>query len=351
MTKLQEKVAAKKARPSRSKAAVAARAVEAAKNAETLTKQIAEAQVQLDKLNAVATMDTVAKREAHKPPVLTPFTQAENVQFKARIDNEKSNIWRQCNAQPQAIIDHINANKADESNAAIRFARRDALAWAQRSLQPVDAPFWGVSPLHGSQSLTGAHEMTNSDPREWNTDTIMIEYYEELQNQVSDRKQVSLELQHERDHNLLLQEEVKLLKKHIGRVENERDYYQLASAFQGIWVMKHARKSQSVYLGVYDSDKTEKPYRVAIRRFINNKPHYTNVGYFITEETAAWVYNVYALCAFGVGAIINDVEVTDQIEDEIEEYASNRGGFYTMMTEATRVTETHGDKIRINQHG
>jgi hypothetical protein len=141
MTKLQEKVAAKKARPSRSKAAVAARAAEAAKNAETLTKQIAEAQVQLDKLNAVATMDTVAKREAHKPPVLTPFTQAEKDQFKVRIANEKSNVWRQCNAQPQAIIDYITANKADERNAAVRFARRDALAWAQRSLQPVDAPF------------------------------------------------------------------------------------------------------------------------------------------------------------------------------------------------------------------
>jgi hypothetical protein len=138
MTKLQEKVAAKKARPSRSKAAVAAR------NAETLTKQIAEAQVQLDKLNAVANpgvLDTVAKREEYKPPALTPFTTAEKEQFKARIANEKSNVWKQCNAQPQAIIDYITANKADERNAAVRFARRDALAWALRTLQPVDAPF------------------------------------------------------------------------------------------------------------------------------------------------------------------------------------------------------------------
>jgi hypothetical protein len=115
--------------------------------------------------------------------------------------------------------------------------------------------------------------------------------------------------------------------------------------------MKTVSTNQSRYLGVYNSDREEEPYRVAIRRYINNKPQYTNVGYFKSEITAAWIYNIYALNAFGVGAVINDVEVTHEIEQEIDEYAETRGGFHTLMTEATRVTETHGDKIRINQHG
>jgi hypothetical protein len=115
--------------------------------------------------------------------------------------------------------------------------------------------------------------------------------------------------------------------------------------------MKTSSHNQSKYLGVYNNDSKEQPYRVAIRRYINNKPHYTNVGYFALEATAAWIYNVYALCAFGEGAVINDVDVTDEVEHEIEHYAANRGGFHTLMREATRLTETHGDKIRISNHG
>ena len=73
--------------------------------------------------------------------MLTPFTDKEKAVFNARIKNEKSNIWRIGNRDPQSIIDHINANTADEKNAAVRFARRDAKAWAQRELQPVTVPY------------------------------------------------------------------------------------------------------------------------------------------------------------------------------------------------------------------
>jgi hypothetical protein len=71
------------------------------------------------------------------------------------------------------------------------------------------------------------------DTREWNTDTIMLEQYAEMQSEVSNRKQVALELQHERDYTLLLKDEIQQLKYALWRVENERDAYQRTSHFQG----------------------------------------------------------------------------------------------------------------------
>jgi hypothetical protein len=129
-------------RPSRSKAAVADRAAKTAKaNADKLSETIAEATAQLAKRNEVARMDTTAKRETAVAPQYKPFTTAEKEQFNARIRNEKANIWRICNAQPERIIAFCNENIRDEKNAAVRFARRDALAWAVRTQQPVNVPF------------------------------------------------------------------------------------------------------------------------------------------------------------------------------------------------------------------
>jgi hypothetical protein len=108
---------------------------------------------------------------------------------------------------------------------------------------------------------------------------------------------------------------------------------------------------RSKHLGVYHNSDNDKPYRVAIKKYIHNKPSYTNVGYFDQEESAAWVYNVYALTTFGSGATVNKVDLTDEIEAEVETYADTRPGFVHLVTEATRLIEMHGDKIRVNQHG
>jgi hypothetical protein len=110
-------------------------------------------------------------------------------------------------------------------------------------------------------------------------------------------------------------------------------------------------KERSRHRGVYHNNDTAQPYRVAIKTYTNGEGTYNNVGYFDLEDTAAWVYNVYALCAFGASAKINDVDVTDEIEEEVEQYARYTQGFKTLMREATRITETHGDKIRTNQDG
>jgi hypothetical protein len=71
------------------------------------------------------------------------------------------------------------------------------------------------------------------DTREWNTDTIMLDHYEEMQNEVSSRKQIALDLKAEQYHTSLLQQEITRLKYNLWRVENERDTYKRTSHFQG----------------------------------------------------------------------------------------------------------------------
>jgi hypothetical protein len=98
-------------RPSRSKAAIAARAA------------------------------SLAARETATAPVYAPFTDEQKAQFQSRIKNEKANIWRIGKADPQLVLDYCLANEQDTvKNAAVRFARRDAMAYARRVLTPV-APF------------------------------------------------------------------------------------------------------------------------------------------------------------------------------------------------------------------
>lgn len=73
-------------------------------------------------------------------PKYKPFTADEKAQFQARIKNEKGNIWHICQADPQRIVEYCEKNKRDERNAAVRFARQAAVAWARKELQPT-APF------------------------------------------------------------------------------------------------------------------------------------------------------------------------------------------------------------------
>jgi hypothetical protein len=72
-----------------------------------------------------------------------------------------------------------------------------------------------------------------NDPREFDTDTIMLQHYADMEYEVSDRKAVALDLKHEQQLTELLKLEIHTLKQYVHRVENERDYYQSASAFQG----------------------------------------------------------------------------------------------------------------------
>ena len=69
--------------------------------------------------------------------------------------------------------------------------------------------------------------------RELSVDEVMLAEYDDLQQQVSDRKLITLELKQERDLVQLLENELERLKIYVNRVENERDYYQSAAAFQG----------------------------------------------------------------------------------------------------------------------
>ena len=88
-----------------------------------------------------AIMEAVDKLPARKPvqsepPKMRQWTDEENKQFAMRIQNEKRNIWRICKQDPQEIIKFCEENVRDERNAAIRFARRDAMQWA-KAQQPM----------------------------------------------------------------------------------------------------------------------------------------------------------------------------------------------------------------------
>ena len=82
-------------------------------------------------------VEKLPKKEAQQePPKARQWSDEENKQFAMRIQNEKRNIWRVCKQDPQEIIKFCEANVMDEKNPAIRFARRDALAWA-KAQQPM----------------------------------------------------------------------------------------------------------------------------------------------------------------------------------------------------------------------
>jgi hypothetical protein len=107
-------------------------------------------------------------------------------------------------------------------------------------------------------------------------------------------------------------------------------------------------RERSRHLGVYYNYDNSKPYRVAIMRRVNGKKTYRNEGYFDHENTAAWVYNIHALCAFGKGAIVNDVDFTNDVEEEMTEYLDHRPAFMDMFEQATEIAEQYKDEIRIN---
>lgn len=107
-------------------------------------------------------------------------------------------------------------------------------------------------------------------------------------------------------------------------------------------------KARSKHVGVYHNYDNNKPYRVALRRMVNGKPIYRNLGYFQNEGTAAWVYNVHALCAFGKGAVINDIEESNEVEEEMTEYLDHRPAFMDLFEQATEIAEQYKDELRIN---
>jgi hypothetical protein len=81
---------------------------------------------------------------------------------------------------------------------------------------------------------------------------------------------------------------------------------------------------RSEYLGVYtntqDSSKAEVPFRAAIRRGNGEKATWVNLGYTVSEKVAARVYNIYAICFFGKGAIINDINLDLEEMREFEAF-------------------------------
>jgi len=108
--------------------------------------------------------------------------------------------------------------------------------------------------------------------------------------------------------------------------------------------------SQSQYIGVYENrhapTQKTKPYRVALKRYVNSKPEYTNIGYFNTEAAAAYVYNIYALNTFGKGAVINKLDITDDIEEELEEFIQEKAGIEVLVERAIELIEAHGHEIK-----
>ena len=85
--------------------------------------------------------------------------------------------------------------------------------------------------------------------------------------------------------------------------------------------------TRSEFLGTYNNtkDKTGKiPFRAAIRRGNGDKAIWVNCGYTKSEKVAARIYNMYAICFFGKGAIINDVSLDLEELREFEAFINTK---------------------------
>ncbi len=98
----------------------------AKKNAESdkSNKKIQSAVVKMKNRQLVETNEVPAKK------AWKDWDKGDQDQFLARVENEKKNIWRECQADPDKILEFCAKNKADEKRSAIRQARRAAVAWA-----------------------------------------------------------------------------------------------------------------------------------------------------------------------------------------------------------------------------
>lgn len=122
-------------------------------------KKMKKALRKLDQLNAVATESGYTVKPSKKfvgpvqekqTPTPTPeiksftktgkpskYTEEERSVFQSRIDNEKKNITRICNADAATVLRFCEENKVDEKNAAVRFARQAARTWAIDQMPPL----------------------------------------------------------------------------------------------------------------------------------------------------------------------------------------------------------------------
>lgn len=94
------------------------------------------------------------------------------------------------------------------------------------------------------------------------------------------------------------------------------------------------------YIGVYKNNTEKyggKAYRVAIKTYKDGKAHYQNYDSFDHEGTAAWVYNVHALCTFGPNAVINNLEIEPHEEREFDTYVVLNDEFYKLFLKAEKI--------------
>lgn len=111
---------------------------------------------------------------------------------------------------------------------------------------------------------------------------------------------------------------------------------------------------RSKYLGVYTNKYKptckEYPYRVSLKRYTDSTPIYTDIGLFKTEETAANIYNIYALHSFGKGAIINDLPLSQETREEMQAFFDSVAHSDELLTQAMKTLKEHGGEIKINHH-
>lgn len=100
-----------------------------------------------------------------------------------------------------------------------------------------------------------------------------------------------------------------------------------------------------VYINRYKPTRASFPYRAALKKCNDGEYLYEDLGFFRSEEAAAFVYNVNSLCTYGPRAIINHVGLTPETEEELEEYMSKREWFGEMLTRAVQILEEYGPEI------
>ena len=106
-------------------------------------------------------------------------------------------------------------------------------------------------------------------------------------------------------------------------------------------------KYLGVYINKYKPTHSQYPFRVAIKRYINGVAHFTNIGYFEYEDTAAFIYNVHALLLFKQGAVINDVPISDRMQEEVVQHSKDNPNFCQKILDAEQIVIEHAEELHI----
>ena len=103
-----------------------------------------------------------------------------------------------------------------------------------------------------------------------------------------------------------------------------------------------------VYRNISKYDRNQ--YRVAIKTFNSlGVPEFKDIATFNNEITAACIYNIYAVEAFGLGAVVNDVDPDLMDTEEYNKHKRRFPKFEVLEQTVLEILESHTGRIKTHK--